>query len=222
MAVTFRAMKNWPGKLRASRDRPPFKTGYSETMRLLERELRMVGAIEPIVEIALHPAQFTREGRPYVEATPEHPGVLVRFAKKVRSKQGDMMLIPLMFRCDTYTKYEANLRAIAIGLEDLRRIDRYGVTSEAGEQWHGFKALPSPGPADDSIVTVEQAARFLVEVSGFAGSYHGLISDANRRRSVYRTAAAKLHPDASSHDPVKWNRLQAANELLERELKATP
>lgn len=219
MSATFRAMKEWPGKLRVTRDTPKFKTGHTETLRLLDRELRMVGAVEPIVEIALHPAQFTRDGRPYSEAIPTHPGVLVKFAKRVKGKQGEM-LIPLMFRCDTYTKYEANLRAIAIGLEDLRRIDRYGVTSEAGEQWHGFKALPPAGPTDDGIVTVEQAARFMADASNdYRGQHTRIILDPHIRRDAYRMAAAVLHPDASAnHAPSLWIKLQAAKELLDREL----
>jgi hypothetical protein len=216
-------MRKWPGELRAGagRWRPPFKAGWTETLKLLDRELERVGAREATIEIALHEMQFSRRtGLPFADADPPHPGVVVRFAKLVKTRQGKTML-PLVFKCDTYSTWKGNLRAIAIALEDLRRIDRYGVTSEAGDQWAGFKSLPGPGPAHDAIATVEQAAAFLADASvDFRGRRQAVIDDPAARRDAYRLAAAAVHPDAyrGADGPELWARLQAAKALLDAQL----
>jgi hypothetical protein len=217
--MKFRSLKTWPGELHTHRKHPPFKTGYTETMKLLDRELRMAGAVEPIVEVALHPQQFTREGFPYKEAQPEHPGVVVRFAKKVKGKDGTPQMVPLLFKCDQFTRYEANLRAIAIGMEDLRRVERYGVASEHGQQWLGFKALPAPGPEHEQVVTVEQAIRIIADESvEYQNDKGEVMRNPVIRQDAYRMAAKRLHPDGSEHDLERWEKLQAAKALVDREL----
>lgn len=213
MSITFGPIKHWPGKLksRGERTKAPFKSGYTETIRQLERELRMVNAESAVVQLAM--PHFRQDGLPYADATAEHPGVIVSFIKVVRSKLGERVRVPLSFPTDTFLTWETNLRAIAIALEDLRRIDRYGVTQNA-EQYLGFKALPPPGPSHDGILTVDEAARFACSVIG-VGDAGPTIASSDTWLTVYRSAAAKLHPDVHG-DPEKWARLQAAKSLLDQ------
>jgi hypothetical protein len=161
MEIRFVPLRGAFPKPRRQGVRPPFKTGHTETMRLLERELRQVGAIDPV---AISESRFTLEGRPYAQAIPEHPGVIVSFRKRVIRPSGERVEVPLSFPCNTYSTWEANLRAIAIALEDLRRIDRYGV-SQGTEQYLGFKALPPPGPDHPAVMTVDAAARTVIELA---------------------------------------------------------
>lgn len=197
---------------------PPFKTGHSETLRLLDRELRMVGAIEPLVQLALHEKEFNRNGDPYSGAIPEHPGVIVSFRKKVkRLSAGDkteFVDVPLSFPCNTFRTWEANLRAIAIAMEDLRRIDRYGV-SQGAEQYLGFRALPPPGPDHPEVMTVDAAARLICRMAGVALDVNKVIADRELFRDLYQGCAKKLHPDAQNHKPDEWAKLQAAKNLIE-------
>jgi len=197
---------------------PPFKTGHKETLRLLDRELRMVGAIEPVVQLALHEKEFNRDGLPYVGAVPEHPGVIVSFRKRVqRPGPGDkpeFIEVPLSFPCNTYSTWEANLRAIAIAMEDLRRIDRYGV-SRGAEQYLGFRALPPPGPEHVEITTVDAAARYVARVAGSSIDPNNVIADRELFRDLYQYAARHLHPDGDRHDEEQWKKLQAAKNLIE-------
>lgn len=218
MSIQYGSILRWPGRLRQphERVRAPFKAGHSDTLQMLERELRMISAESAVVQLALGVGQFTQDGRPYYQAKPSHPGVIVSFSKPVRLPgETRPRKVPLMFPADKFTSWEANLRAVAIALEDLRRIDRYGVTQTA-EQYTGFKALPGPLTAMPTMTT-EEAAGFVCGVA-LTGSRSAVLSDAEAFRAAYRAAATKLHPDANGGDPrcaEKWERLQEAKRLLD-------
>jgi hypothetical protein len=211
--ISYGPIKRWPGKLRERHERidAPFKSGFIGTMQLLERELRMVRAESAVIQLATE--HFRKDGLPYADSTPDHPGVIVSFVKVVRDKFGQRLRVPLSFPADRFTHWEANLRAIAIALEDLRRIDRYGVTQNS-EQYLGFKSLPPPGPEHPKIMTVDEAAVFLQQQAPGHGSPRTIIDSVDSYRSAYRAAAAKLHPDAGG-DADLWARLQGAKSLLD-------
>ncbi len=63
----------------------------------------------------------------------DFPGVRISF----ESKHG-----PLTYATDTHEFWQHNVRGIALGLQALRAVDRYGVTKR-GEQYTGWKALPA-------------------------------------------------------------------------------
>ena len=210
--IQYGSIKIWPGKLRSKGERvaAPFKSGHTETLRLLERELRMIAAESVVVQLAM--AHFNRDGRPYADAVPEHPGVIVSFIKPIKNDYHQIIKrVPLRFAADKFPKWEQNLRAVAIGLEDLRRIDRYGIT-QGSEQYLGFRALPPPGPEHEAIQTVEDAADWARAFGG--GSRDAVLRDPGVWREVYRAASLKLHPDAGGN-PADWAKLQAAKTLLD-------
>jgi len=66
-----------------------------------------------------------------------HRGVEVSFDTKSRGR--------LVFHTDAYDDVTANLRAIGLGLEALRAVDRHGITSTS-EQYAGFAAIGPGGP----------------------------------------------------------------------------
>lgn len=201
--------------------RPPFKKlGHTETLRLLDRELRMVGAIDGVVQLALHEKEFNRDGLPYSGVVPEHPGVIVSFRKRIYREpltaggKRDVIEVPLSFPCNTFTTWEANLRAIAIAMEDLRRIDRYGV-SQGAEQYLGFRMLPPPGPDHPEVMTVDAAARMVASMAGVSIDVNKIIGDRDLFRDLYQKVARKIHPDAENPDPEAWAKLSAAKNLIE-------
>ena len=121
-------------------------------------------------------------------------------------------MVPLYFPAGRFTPWQANLRAVAIALEDLRRIDRYGVTQNS-QQYLGFgKYLP--GPTHTGVLTLDAAARFVSEVEAVTGTPEQIIRDPAAWRLSYRAAAAVLHQDAGG-EPAKWEMLQAAKTLLD-------
>lgn len=236
MNINYGSIVRWPGKLRQPHERikAPFKSGATETMRLLDRELRMVAAESPVVQLALGLGGFTQDGRPYVNARPTHPGVIVSFSKPVRlAGESRPRKVPLAFPADRYTTWESNLRAVAIALEDLRRIDRYGVT-QSSEQYTGFKSLPGPlhhmptMTTDEAATFVARTAAPLVDqitdantrVKATATGASAVLLDRGVYDALYRLAAKRLHPDRRrGEDPGvvarDWDRLAEAKRLLD-------
>jgi len=115
MEVRFRPISTWPVAATARRKRARFRAGYSDTLQLLDRELRFLRAHR----LALAEDDIRLDGMPRSQAKPSHPGVVLSF---------DSAYGPLSYPCDTFAQWEDNLRAIALGLEHLRAVDRFGVT----------------------------------------------------------------------------------------------
>jgi hypothetical protein len=121
------------------RERAKFSASHNDTLALLEAELGRIGAKNAQVEIAIPLEMWRIDGRPRAHAQADHPGVVVRF----ESKYG-----PLAYSTDRFTRYQDNMRAIALGLSDLRRLERYGIANR-GEQYRGWKELESGGPSPE-------------------------------------------------------------------------
>lgn len=204
MDYTFRPISTWPGEMTSERKRSRFGTGYGQTLSLLERELWYLSARDVVFELALDESQIRRDGRPRADARPNHPGVVLSFG----SGKG-----PLRIACDRFTDWEDNLRAIALALEALRMIDRYGVSSR-GEQYVGWRALPPPQEVLPSEIEQQRAnAAWMAKEACGRGMYveaSDLMVDAETARSVYRFLAKKMHPDIAGGSSELFKRLREA------------
>ncbi|MFL5911438.1 MAG: molecular chaperone DnaJ [Gaiellaceae bacterium] len=156
LGVSFRPIDQWPGDLSRSRRYAPFRSSMSTTVRELERELRMLSAKQIVLQIAMDDRDIRLDGFPRANARAQHPGVILAF----ESKHG-----PLKFAVDTFTDWTDNLRAIALGMEALRKVDRYGVTKR-GEQYTGWRALPSGSENEYGIPSARVAREYLDERYG--------------------------------------------------------
>jgi hypothetical protein len=178
-----RPIDQWPGKLTTARRTTPFSASWGSTMETLERELHHLGAKEVVLQRAFREADLRLDGEPRSGARPEHPGVILSF----ESRFG-----PLRFACDRFIGWEANLRAIALGLEALRRIDRYGI-SQGTEQYVGWAALPAGGHTH-------------AWAQGFIAEHGGSVSEALKR----------YHPDnPESGDRAIFDQVMEAKRLME-------
>jgi hypothetical protein len=204
--ITIQPIDVWPGTLRGSRSHSQFKATYSQTVELLERELAHLQAHSVALQLAVRPREIRADGQMRADARPEHPGVVLRFT----GKHGHVTM-----PCDKYAHWHENLRALALSLEALRAVDRYGVTTR-GEQYKGWKALPGAIEMGPATMTVEEAAAVLVDAAAAAGrlfSRDSQIKEAAMYRDAYRMAAKKLHPDTGGNRAA-WDRLQAAAAAL--------
>jgi len=208
--VTFRPIDTWPGELRRSRATSPFKAGYQDTLHLLDRELVHLRAKNIVIQLAVSEDQIRLDGMPRADARPSHPGVILAF---------DSMHGPLKYSTDVYENanwarqvgWQANLRAIALGLEALRKVDRYGITKR-GEQYTGWKALGGgvAMPAASGFASIEDAIAFLHEhAPGVEWDY----DQPDQVVRAYRAAALTLHPDVGG-DPEQFKRLGEARRML--------
>jgi hypothetical protein len=132
----FRPLATWPyPPTRKRRSRYTFKAAWSDTLELLERELRLLRARDVVIGCGLREQDIRMDGWPRAAAPhPPHPGVEVSFT----TPHGRMV-----YATDGCELWEHNVRSIALGLQALRAVDRHGITRR-GEQYAGFQALP-PG-----------------------------------------------------------------------------
>ncbi|MCX5066603.1 J domain-containing protein [Micromonospora lupini] len=184
-----------------------FKANWSETLDLLTREVDLLGAALVVVQIDVTDGEIRRDGMLRANARVGFPGVKVSF---------DSRYGPLTYATDAYEQqygfalpgWQANVRAIALGLEALRAVDRYGVT-RSGEQYRGWTAIAATSGEFD--MTREQAATLLAaETSWTAGD---LLADPDKVAAAFRIAARKHHPDVGG-DTELFRRLAAARDLL--------
>lgn len=202
--LKVRPISNWPWPRRGGQKRAPFKANWQRTVQDLDRELHHLGASYCILEIAVQEDEIRLDGWIRAGARPSNPGVIV----SCETKHG-----PMRYPCDTYSDWQANVRAIVLSLAALRAVDRYGVTGR-GEQYKGFRALPEPPPAANGKMTREEAAQFMGQHGGYTSSV--ILGSENVRIDAYRRSAMKLHPDnKTTGDEELFKKLQKAKKALE-------
>jgi hypothetical protein len=184
----FKPIEKWPGKPTANwaRKAGSFKAGWQNTLDLLERELNYLRAKDISIEGFFLPKDIRNDGWPKSSARPTQPGVVLSFS----TKKGRMTM-----PCDRYTGWEANLRAIALTLEHLRAVERYGVTTEEQEQYTGWLRLPAASAVDEKT----EFAKILIHHASVEGrqefSPNRVLADSNLFDSVWREAVRRTHPD---------------------------
>lgn len=193
--VRFEPIERWPKKQTTDRKRSPFRSSIEKTKETLDFELWELDARNVVLQVYLDRSQLRLDGMPRAGANPASPGVIVSFD----SKNG-----PMSLPCDQFDRWTDNLRAIALALEALRKIDRYGVT-QSGEQYRGWQALPQPETIERMIPTVEAAMKFLRSlVTTSAGMPWA---------DVVRRAQFITHPDRGG-DPDDFKRVMRSEQLL--------
>lgn len=182
----------------ARRSRYQFKASWATTLDLLDRELGYLNARNPVIEADFREQDLRVDGLPRSSARqPTFPGVRIAFD----SKHG-----PLVYQTDQYEHWQHNVRAISLGLEALRKVDRYGITRHA-EQYTGWRAIGSgPTTMPAGPMTREQAAEFI------QGESRNIEPGATLR-DHYRSAARLLHPDAGGSTEL-FQELQQARKVL--------
>lgn len=201
MKYQFRPL-DWTGALTpaAARKQATFKATYPATLGLLFREAEKLGARDLVLQVDISERYIRTDGLPYANAKyGSNPGVIVSF---------DSAHGPLRYATDAYTEWQDNLRAIALSLEALRSVDRYGV-SKRGEQYTGWRALPAG--SSPAFATADEALQWM---RAYATGQLDLEVPAQMLvRDLYRFMAKLMHPDRGA-PRSDWDRLDAARQLL--------
>jgi hypothetical protein len=185
-----------------------FKAGWQNTLDLLDRETDHLGAQLVVIQVDVQDGDLRRDGMLRSRAAVGHPGVAVSF----ESRFG-----PLRYATDRYEPryygdppgWQANVRAVALALEALRAVDRYGV-SKRGEQYRGWNAIAAPGAAE--FGSADEALRWMRAYA--TGQLDLTLPDGISPRDLYRFMAKLMHPDRGG-PRAEWDRLAAAQALLE-------
>ena len=216
MNLIFRPIDVWPGE-RTARPKPSnFEATWGSTLELLDREVaqlqRRRRATDVVVQLAVPEGAIRQDGKLAAKRRPpEHNGVIVSF----ESEHG-----PLRLSCDrfvgrsyrpTLDGWQHNVRAIALGLEALRRVERYGIGT-GSEQYTGFQALGS-GDTPDAPLSRSEAIELLGIATGMLGARAALQDGRISPNEAWRLAAKHHHPDVGG-DPALFRRLTEARDLL--------
>ncbi|GAB2762833.1 hypothetical protein [Nocardioides pakistanensis] len=181
-------------------ERSRFDSTWTATERLLLAEVAHLAGRNLVLEVDVQERHIRLDGGLYANARPATPAVRVAF---------DSMHGPLTYATDRFTGWQDNVRAIALGLEALRKVDRYGITKR-GEQYAGWKALPGGTGGEASRMTREEAIYLLDEYT----DRDWAAGDPADVRHVHRRARAAAHPDRHNGDRTLWNKVEQAAKVL--------
>jgi hypothetical protein len=199
----FRPLGPWVGPVTESRQSGyVFRAPWQSTLALLDKETTALGARLVVIQADVTEAEIRLDGMLRARARPGFPGVKLSFD----SRHG-----PLTYATDAYEHWQANVRAIALSLQALRAVDRYGV-SKSGEQYRGWTALPAGSP--NGQMSVDDAARLLAGYADAGVTAAAVLTDAEVRRAAYRRASLRTHPDHGG-DPGAFARVTAARDLID-------
>lgn len=202
-------MPSWayPETKPAARRRSTFGSSWSATLSLLERELDALDVRGVVaVRVVGSPGDVRLDGMLRASARLSHPGVAVSF---ITGRHGS-----LTYPCDTFiagsgplVDWQSNVRAIALGLEALRKLDRYGIAGH-GEQYAGWRAIEAA--PSNGFASTEEAIRWLKAAVEWPED------QAVSLPHLLKRAARIFHPDvtASGFNQTQWDRYDTARQLL--------
>lgn len=200
----------WPAAKPRTRHPPQaaFRAPWSSTLELLKSEIRAISPVRVLLEIDVAPSMIRVDGFPRADARPASSAVILRIERKATQ----WMSLP----CDTYSDWRDNVRAIALTLQHLRAIDRWGVSR--GEQYEGFLQIPARTVASTpGIHSPQEAAGFIARHAGQEADpsfVHAILESSTARATAFKRAASKLHPDAGGSDAA-FQQLQSAMRMIE-------
>lgn len=175
MSITASPLQ-WPmGWPRTARKQSSKFANFSfEQMRVeVVRQLRLLKARNMIISSDL---RLRQDGYPFSgQRQPEDVGIAVYF-----DLNGETKCIP----CDKWSTVEDNLHAIALTVDALRGIDRWGAKEMVDAAFRGFKALP------ESVIVTPYTARLWYEVLEVSPTASPEVI-----KAAYRQQLLKAHPD---------------------------
>lgn len=203
--MTLRPLVSWPYPETRDRGRSPFSATWTSTLELLDRELGHLkdgrGNAPSVLQISLREQDFRLDGMPRASAVVSFPGVVLN----IESSKG-----ALSYPCDKFKRWQDNIRAIALGLEALRKISRYGITP-GDEQYAGWRAIPGPAAPMPKTFTADEALAFL---SGVLDNSDDPTLRIGTPAQLYRRARAAAHPDRHDGNQTLWDLVEAAAAAL--------
>lgn len=179
--MAFANPLNWPPGWKRTQYPawPTFKATMQTTMADLEKVLDSLDC-QNIVITTNQALRLDGGLRTSQEAIPQDTGVALYFMRN-----GEELCIP----CDKFNTVHANLRAVGLTLEYIRRMENYGTSEMVNAAFRGFKALP------EAIVLGEHTARAWWEVLGVSQG-----APASVVRAAYKALLHEKHPDKGGSD----------------------
>lgn len=127
---------------------------------------------------------------------PAEPGVVAYFQLEEAN-----IAIP----CDRWKLVEHNVQAIALTIEAMRGMERWGAKHMITAMFTGFKALPQKGSGMDPYVVLKLPLGKEVTEAEITAAY--------KRR------AKEVHPDVPGGSEEQWREVREAHDLLMQNAK---
>lgn len=179
----------WKRTPPASRSESRFRKSFGTVRKMLIEEVERLGARDLIISTNV---PLRLDGLPYANGRdPADPGVAIYFT--YHKKQ-------MSFACDRYFLVGENMQAIALTINAIRGIERWGASDMLERAFRGFAALPDPGKNDWRSVLGVGNQPTIDEVE-----------------KQFRAQAQLLHPDHGG-DAMAFNELVKARERARIEL----
>lgn len=192
----------WPGARTGEPVRSKFRRKWEHALYYLNHELAELEATEVFIELDVDQRHLRMDGGVRADAKPRSAAVILSFQTK---RYG-----PMRYPCDTFDDWKHNVYAIALSLNALRMVNRFGV-SRHGEQYRGWGELPAPLVTAPPM-SLEDAVRVIAEGAGL--ELADVVLD---WQGAFRLAANEVHPDKPDGDAEEFKRLMQAREVLEKE-----
>lgn len=165
--------------------RSVFRTTIATATAQIQAELQRLGA-DPTSLVVSTNMPIRKDGMPYSDGriVGGDQGVAVYF--RIGQK-------PFTLASDKWDRLADNLHAIALSIEAMRSLDRWGVSQMLERVFQGFQALPAPGQTLPTAAHGQTTAWWLVL---------GVAEDAPLPtcESAYRNSAARANPAAALSD----------------------
>ena len=155
----------------------PFGGRWHDTIKKLEYELHHIDVDLVVIELTGERVDIRRDGWVAARSKLDHP-VIVSFEHPDAGH--------LQYRSGHYSDWQSNVHAVALTLERLRAIDRYGC-APSGQQYTGWAALPEKSSGMSEADAMNELCNVL-ELSLIAAS-------GRAPKSLYRQALRRAHPD---------------------------
>lgn len=199
----------------------PFTASWADTVELLQREANHLSLnswqrrsynVDVYVEVDLPASAIRLDGGIKANAPRERSDII---AVTIPTRDhGDLRMVSARYTsgwAKNLSGWQSNVRAVALTLEALRSIERWGAAT--GQQYAGFAALGAGQPiAVGGGLSPAEASALLAEAAG-ADLTAGETMTAADARWAYRVASKTAHPDRGG-DPELFRRLTEARDLL--------
>lgn len=170
----------WPKTELIRKEDARFKTTLSAALSMLKDEVCLLGGKNLVLS-----SNYTLGVK-----NPKESGVVAYF---------DYENQPVAIPCDRWRRVEHNVKAIALTVEAMRGMDRWGAKAMIKAMFQGFKALPAATDGNwwDILGVAQNASRDFV-------------------KEAYRGLVKKHHPDAGG-SVLHFQKIQRAYESFERQ-----
>jgi hypothetical protein len=171
--------EGWKRTPPADRATSRFVTGMQRALKSLYLELERLGAANVIVTSDL---PTRTNGQPYGDAA--DTGISVWFVLDDQER---------VFACDRWLSAAENVRAIALSIEAIRGMERWGANDIVARAFSGFKALPAAN--DDYAGSIPHTYPYWRNVLTVNGRPMPTGVPLGYVRRAYRQAMKTAHPD---------------------------